>query len=277
MESTNRIIAFAGQKQSGKSTSMKFIHGLQLKMNGIAKDFWITEGGDLIVEVKVEDEKGNSRWESVQLDMDRDDPEFLKWSMYAVWPFVKRYSFAGPLKSIAVDLFGIPAECCFGTEEQKNQIQEHLLWENMPGVITCSEFWNSLCPDGEPDGLTHHAAGPMTAREFLQCFGTDICRTINTNVWVNLCINSIKAEGSLLAVIDDCRFPNEVEAIQAAGGKVIGLTRGSDSGDSHASETSISQSWGNLDCIIDNQNMSIGESCQSIASAMEEWGWIEKQ
>ncbi len=265
MESTNRIIAFAGQKQSGKSTSMKFIHGLQLKMNGIAKDFWITESGDLVVEVKVEDERGNSRWESVQLDMDRDDSEFLKWSMYAVWPFVKRYSFAGPLKSIAVELFGIPPECVNGTEEQKNQIQEHLMWENLPILVRDIDF-------GSP-----RAFGPMTAREFLQVFGTDICRLIKPNVWIDLCINSIKSEGSLLAVIDDCRFPNEVEAIQAAGGKVIGLTRGSDSEDSHASETSIMQSWDNLDCIIDNQNMSIGESCKSIARAMEEWGWIEKQ
>ena len=53
-----------------------------------------------------------------------------------MWPYVKLYSFADELKRICVELFNIPYECVYGTDEQKNQPQEHLLWDNMPKTFS---------------------------------------------------------------------------------------------------------------------------------------------
>ncbi len=223
------ILGISGKKHSGKNTVANIIHGITLKQMGMIQDWSIDGSGHL--NVLTQDGWG-------VFDVTRRDPQFLQWAEPNMHPYIKIYTFADALKWLAVELFDIPEECCFGTEEQKNQIQEHLLWENMPGVITCSEFWNSLCPDGEPDGLMHHAAGPMTAREFLQLFGTDLCRRMWEPVWVNKCIKDIKREGTLLAVIPDVRFPNEVQIIEKAAGMVLRLTRNVFD-DSHRSETAL--------------------------------------
>ena len=45
--------------------------------------------------------------------------------------------------------------------------------------------------------------GPMTAREFMQFFGTDVCRKMFEPVWAKACINKIKREQSELAIIAD--------------------------------------------------------------------------
>jgi len=269
-----KIIAFAGSKQSGKSTCAKFLHGYQMRCYRCIEDFAITEDGNLVVKTKVVDNDGNVENTHVSLDIGRYDVDFAEWAIREMWPFVKKYSFASSLKNIATNLFNIPEEYVYGTEEQKRKTIDHLRWENMPGVVSNktsfyvegvdSEFWNNIII---------HENGPMTAREFLQYFGTDICRKMYENVWVDRCIKDIQEEGSLLAVIDDCRFKNEIEAIQNAGGKVIGLTRQPHK-DNHDSEKEISENWDLLDVVIDNSKMSINEMCQSVIKHIDNWGWL---
>jgi hypothetical protein len=116
----------------------------------------------------------------------------------------------------------------------------------------------------------------MTVREFLQFFGTEVCRKIYSPIWVNRTIKDIQQEEPLLAVVDDCRFENEIRAIQKAGGKVIGLTR-KPSKDDHGSERVIEQHSDILDAIIDNQNMEILDVCKSIITQLDEWGWLGAQ
>lgn len=270
-----KIIAFAGSKQSGKSTCAKFLHGYQMRSYHCIDDFAITDDGDFLVKTRVVDDDGKVNDEDyVSLDINRTDVNFAEWAIREMWPFVKKYSFASSLKSIAVNLFNIPSECVYGTEEQKRKTIDHLRWENMPGVVSNetsfyvegvdSEFWNNIII---------HENGPMTAREFLQYFGTDVCRKMYENVWVDRCIKDVQEEGSLLAVIDDCRFKNEIEAIQNAGGKVIGLTRQPHK-DNHGSEKEISENWDLLDAVIDNSKMSINEMCQSVIGHINDWDWI---
>ena len=98
----------------------------------------------------------------------------------------------------------------------------------------------------------------MTHREFLQFFGTDICRKIYEDIWRAKLIEDISRENPLLAVIDDCRFPEEIETIQSSGGKVIHLTR-TTSQDRHASEAAL-DGFDGFDCVIDNQDLSIHET-----------------
>ena len=115
-------------------------------------------------------------------------------------------------------------EQVYGTEAHKTQVLPHIRWENMPGIVTDKKKWDAV-KNKKIEGLSYHKKGPMTVRDFLQYMGTDVMRRIYEPIWVQACIEDIRREEPLLAVIDDCRFVNEIEAIQAEGGKVVGLSR----------------------------------------------------
>ena len=250
-----KILAFAGKKQAGKNTLCNFLHGYHLKSFNIIDGFEITDKGKLIIDTLVSDEKGDVKQSKGMIDVERTDVEFAMWAMNNLWPFVKHYAFASPLKDIAIGLFNIPRENIYGTNEEKNALSQYK-WEDMPTKVKGK-------------------SGPMTYREFMQYFGTNICRKIYSEVWTSRTLADIKAEESLYAIISDARFPNEIEAVQAAGGKVIKLTGGIE-GDSHDSETALDE-YSNYDAIIDTANETIHESCQNLISILDEWGWLAKE
>jgi hypothetical protein len=248
-----KILAFSGKKQSGKSTSSNFVHGYQLRAFRVINNFALTEFGDLLISSGDDDSYG-------QLDVNRADPPFAEWAEYNMWPYVKKYSLATPLKVMAIELFGINYEQVFGTEAQKNT-KTHLRWEDMPMSIA--------------ERKRRKKSGKMTAREFLQFFGTEVCRRVHDDIWAERLIKDIEIESSLLAVVDDVRFKNEVDLIKGAGGKVIRLTRQPHS-DDHASETELDEYEG-FDATIDNTDLTINETNQQIIQLLEEWGWLGEE
>jgi hypothetical protein len=250
-----RILAFAGKKQSGKNACCSFLHGYQMRSCHIIKDFALDDTGNLVVDTTSTGAEGEENASKGILDVTRTDYEFSMWAIENMWPFIKHYSFASALKEIACGLFGLTKKQCYGTELDKNS-PTWLKWEDMPGY-----------KGGE--------TGRMTAREFLQFFGTDLCRKIHPDIWTDRTLKSIREEESLMAVISDCRFPNEAQAVKKAGGKIIKLTRGSAKNkkyDSHSSETSVDAI--KYDAVIDNKELSIMETNSEIVSLLEEWGWL---
>ena len=280
------IIAFAGKKQSGKSTCANFLHGYQMRSQGIISDFGLSKEGKLLVQTEEMKNEKEVEQKLALIDVNRKDYEFAEWAAYSMWPFIKNYSFAEPLKQSALNLFNIPEECMYGTDEQKNQLQEHLLWENMPGVCTNERFFifmqskmeHDLALDENDAGykLIYHKPGPMTARGFLQFLGTDVMRKMYEPIWVKYCIDNIQSEESLIATIDDVRFLNELEAVQKAGGKVIYLDRNSDSKDGHSSENELCNNLDKFDAVIDNSDLSILDTSMEVMKLIEEWGWLEE-
>ena len=271
-QSETRILAFAGAKQSGKTTSCNFLHGYQLRAQEVIQNFGIEpDSGKLVVNTEIVDENGQTEQGDTFLDVARRDPDFVEWAVYNMWPFVKKYSFADSLKSICMSLFGFTYEQCYGSNAYKDQIIPHLRWEDMPGVISESDAFY-LENSGHLD-LTVHDPGPMTAREFMQFFGTDVMRKIWEPVWIKRTLKDIEEERPLLAVIDDCRFKNEILAIQEVGGKVIGQTR-DPHGDTHSSEKEIKDNLDLLDSVIDNQDMEIHDVCKEIINTLGKWGWL---
>lgn len=107
----------------------------------------------------------------------------------------KKYSLAGPLKSIARE-FGFTEEQLYGTQEQKEAIDPRY---------------------------------GMSCRQFLQKLGTEGCRKhLGEDVWVNALLRSIRGDAARItappiAVIDDVRFINEVSAIQRIDRDYLGL------------------------------------------------------
>ena len=127
----SRILGISGAKQSGKSTCMKFLHGYQLRFYDVIEKFLMDENGDIFVNAKMINENGEEEDTVAILDVERRDPEFLEWASTSIWPFIKCYSFADPLKMIAIQLFGLTEDQCFGTDEDKNT-PVNLKWEDMP-------------------------------------------------------------------------------------------------------------------------------------------------
>lgn len=189
-----KIIAFAGRKQSGKSTCASFI----------ANQFVGSIAGN-----------------------------------------VKIYNFADPLKLMCKDIFGLTYEQCYGTDNQKNEL------------VDC-----------------HWEGKQLTAREVMQLVGTDMFRALQRNVWANATIRKIKTENFDLALIADCRFPNEVDVVKHAGGLVIKLTRDLYHSD-HASEIALDNDvydQSNFDLVVDNRYMGVDEQNLIIYNFLENKG-----
>lgn len=175
------IIAFAGRKQSGKTTSAEFVSRV------------FTETTREISSI---------------------------------------YNFADPLKTLCIDILGLGYNQCYGSDEDKNQL------------VNC--YWDNK---------------QLTAREVLQIVGTDMFRKMQNHVWSNATIRQILREQPNLAIIADCRFPNEVDAIKNVGGIVIKLTR-NPYNSNHASEIALDPDQYdqfNFDLIIENHDISITE------------------
>ena len=143
---------------------------------------------------------------------------------------VQIYNFADPLKQICIDVLGLAPRQCYGEDKYKNEL------------VDCQ--WNGK---------------PLTAREVMQILGTDILRTMQNNVWTGATIRKIQKDNPDVALIGDCRFPNEVEAVKNAGGIVIKLERSLFYSD-HASETALNKEHYNQDIFdytINNQHIEL--------------------
>ena len=274
------IIAFCGKKGSGKNTLCNFLHGYQLKSLGMINEFYLENNG-LIVNMTVQDEQGDESKQDVSLDVTRTDFAFGEWAAYHMWPFIKHYSFAHSVKEISEKLFNIPRECLYGTDDQKNRIMPHLLWENMPGYIDTrsdherDEIWGTLDAYGMTSNFIFDKSGPMTAREFMQFFATEIMRKIYPSIWIDRTIKDIQTEESQLAVISDCRFRNEAVTLKQIGAKLVYLDRSISTSDNHVSENGFGD-FNDFDLVINNSNMTLKDTCQTLLDGIKSWDWIEK-
>ena len=108
----------------------------------------------------------------------------------------------------------------------------------------------------------------------MQFVGTDLFRKMKNDVWTSATLNKIHHEKPALAIIADCRFPNEVEAVQAAGGLVIKLTRNPyDS--NHASETALDPlhyPQDLFDTIIPNDKLDITTQLELVLAYLQDKG-----
>ena len=166
-----KIVALCGKKQSGKTTLSNYLHGHEMKRHDVIEKFFISPIGELVVNCTFHDENGKEFEEMGVLDLQQKNDEFYQYASRRIWPLIRCYNFADSLKEICTMLFNIPPECVYGSDEQKNAIQEHLRWENMPGM--------------------DKTIGAMTSREFMQFFGTEIMRKMYEPIWLENCFKRI--------------------------------------------------------------------------------------
>lgn len=272
------ILGISGRKQSGKSTAANIIYGMYLVSFGLCEKAKITHEGKL----DVSDLNGDTSYAGLFDPVTADKRNWMVERIFqAVDPALKIYSFADPLKRLCIDILGLSHEQCYGTDEQKNTLT-HLRWEDMPGVTCLPDAeWISIFDSNYDDnrinntcqqlGLHYHKSGFMTGRQVMEYVGTSIFRKMYSDVWVNATINQIKRDNSKLAIICDCRFPNEVEAIKNVEGKVVRLTR-DPFNSSFSSESALdpeNYDWNNFDFVIDNKESDISQQGEEIKRILE--------
>jgi hypothetical protein len=162
----------------------------------------------------------------------------------------KIYNFADPLKQdICMNILGLTHDQCYGDDTSKNSLTS-IRWEDMPGYNISWTY-----------SKDYHPSGFMTARQIMQHIGTDIFRKLKNDVWSHATINKIQNEKPALAIIADCRFPNEVDAVKSVGGIVIKLMRNPYNSD-HESELALDEivyDHNNFDLVINNETLSIDD------------------
>jgi len=257
-----KILGLSGKKQSGKTTASNWIIGEQMVSVDMVSYRKISTHGELIVPCVGE----NGELIEGAFDPTSKDPHIQNLMAQYVWPVCKLYSFADILKMSACAIFGLEYEQVNGTNEQKGA----------PTKFGWDQF-DPFLLDSTRQKIKEEGSWkkPMSGRNILQVMGTDIFRTIYGDVWVDACLKNIEDDGSELAVITDCRFPNEVRGIQNAGGKVIRLLRSPFAGqDEHESETALDDfPHSEYDYVCDNTNMTIGEQNKDVTLKMREWGY----
>lgn len=152
-------------------------------------------------------------------------------------------------------LYNLTYEQCYGTDDDKNTLT-NVKWNDVTPLFSHKEKIEVT-----NQGKTGKR---MTAREFLQVFGTQVCRQIYDDCWVESCFKRIEAESPSIAIITDCRFPNEVDYALSKGAKIIKLTS-KPFEDSHSSENSLNDIPDDkFHKIIDNTNLTIVEKNQQL-------------
>lgn len=116
----------------------------------------------------------------------------------------RRESFANSLKDCVAAVFGWDRTMLEGRTKQARDWREQV-----------DAWWATRL------GLPN-----LTPRWVLQQWGTEVCRRgFHDDIWIASLEQKLRASRDDI-VISDCRFPNEIAAIRAAGGLVVRVVRG---------------------------------------------------
>jgi len=107
----------------------------------------------------------------------------------------RRESFANSLKDAVAQVFGWDRTMLEGRTKQSRE------WREQP-----DKWWSA------------RLGREVTPRLMLQLWGTEVCRRgFHDDIWIASLENKLRNSQDDI-VITDCRFPNEIKSIKAAGG-----------------------------------------------------------
>ena len=116
----------------------------------------------------------------------------------------RRDSFAGTLKDAVAAVFGWDRELLEGRTPEARAWREQV-----------DTWW-----------ATRLAMPNLTPRWVLQYWGTEVCRrAFHDDIWI-AALEARLSRRSDNTVISDVRFPNEINSIRRAGGKIVWVKRG---------------------------------------------------
>ena len=116
----------------------------------------------------------------------------------------RRESFASTLKDAVASVFGWDRTMLEGRTKEAREWREQV----------------------DPWWAERLAMPTLTPRWVLQYWGTEVCRKgFHDDIWIASLENKLRLSKDSV-VISDCRFPNEIQSIRNAGGKIIWVQRG---------------------------------------------------
>ena len=255
-----KVLLISGKKQSGKSSLCNYLVGQELVKKGVLGTFNISNTGKLMVPV---DEK-QKQFEI--LDLNQRNPVYFEYALTSIWPHVKNYSIANMLKYMAMELFGLTYDQCFGNEEDKNS-QTNIRYSDISFALP-RRIVGQLKKENEINEF-------LTARRFLEIFGTDVCRKIYDRCWVQKVIKDIRLEGYPFVIIDDVRGANEIELLEEQ--KDLDLIKIRLQREPFKSDTELANSLDGKDELFDliiPKDVSIVEKQYLVNKFLEDKKWI---
>lgn len=255
----SNIIALCGKKQSGKSSTAKFLCAHEMLRLGIIQNLVCYDDGDCGTT--------NPDGQNIVIDFYSQDTQTMSFLADNLDPTISCFSFAKRLKYAMKLIFNIPINIMYGTDEQKNSLSNVRL-KDFYGKMEINEIKQMKTKMNADDFLT--------VRQVMQLFGTNVCRGIYDRCWIDGLLTDIADSNTALAIVDDCRFANEVKMLKEAGAICIKLARNPFE-DSHASETSLdSVPDSDFDLVIDNRNMTLQDKNDAIVKFLMSKGLIDQ-
>lgn len=147
---------------------------------------------------------------------------------------IQKIFFADYLKEVVWDLFRTKIknkERIWGSIDMKEEpIEDWIIPEN---IRTSCGFKETV----------------WTGRRLLQWFGTDVCRNVHDNIWVDSLVTTIKNKSVITDVfgVTDCRFFNEYDVLKSLKGQYkvifvhVNRNLGNNEFSGHASEVDMSK------------------------------------
>lgn len=216
-----KVIAFFGEKQAGKSTGA-------IKVNNIISSFKINDGNYCVKDYFI-DEDGLPGIKDINIPIYTRNVKDL----YLLEKAVKKckiYNFADPMKSLVHELFGVPYNLLYGTDEDKNTLTD-VTWGDIVSATSDVNLKISVKKQNSYDEK-------LTIRELMKRL-FDILRKVDQELFTKATTRKIKEENPEFAIIGDGRFPHEYELLsrEFEDCKFIRLVKQND--DDHNSEKDI--------------------------------------
>ncbi len=167
----------------------------------------------------------------------------------------KSFGFSHALKEYLVSALGLDWKILYGSDADKNK-PTHIPWER----------W--------PVGQRRPASEVMTHRELMEAWAS-FMRNLDSLAGVRPCIDDIQNGSGLhleLAIIEDLRFQNEVEAVHDRGGKVIRLHRFA-GGENVGTDKALLSLTG-VDYELHNEEQSLAGTTKELLTVLRGWNII---
>ena len=216
--------------------------------------FSIDEDGKLFCEGDEIQEDGSIKQATREFNCKNNvrNPEFEMWAQQDLWPHIKIYSLADPLKFWLMDVFGLTYDQCFGADKYT---ETDIEWERV-----------AFLPRPPVQKGMKRKKGRMTAREVMEVFGSSFIRQVSETAFIDALMAKMMRERPEIAIVDDVRADFEAAPIQEAGGKVIRLTRGLGKNISEQTIDDIGP-----DETLDNKETSIEEANAQLLEILKGW------
>lgn len=242
------IILLCGSKQSGKTTSATAIYGYHLTQVGAIPNAQIDDNGRMSIVYNKETNQG------IYFDIDSKDEQFLKFKETYCDKYINHVGFADELKIVCANLFQLDYKKITGTNKEKEEFCK-ITWGDIYKTLSSNLVKKIKKIYGEKE-----TGSFLTNRQFMEIFGSSVCRSIMEDCHVLSAYEKIKSMDSEIIITTDCRFENEFLVFEKDPNVIkIRLLRDKEHSQALSERGLDSIDNSRFDLVVDNQEMSMQE------------------